>query len=178
MDGKIVVLDRTGAIVLGIAFIILVVGGIVLWATDITRLNSQISSLNSQVADLQDQVQSLNRIVNLAQFTIWNSTSLFQPGSNYTSWTFSASYAGYVSVEIYQSPFIQPTVNNAYARVIYTAYGVDYDDQMDLGKGGTAVFPILPSSNIKIIVGNNDPIISIGNLTPKYVYDLKITYYY
>lgn len=159
---------------LGIALIILVVGGIVLVSDDL----SQISSLNSQVADLQDQVNSLNGTVNIADGTLWNRTSLFQLGSNYTSWTFSASYAGYVSVKVFQALFIRPTLNNAYARVIYTAYIVNYDDQISLGNGGTAVFPILPSSNITIIVGNNDPILAVGNLTPKYLFDVMIAYYY
>jgi hypothetical protein len=180
MDDKVVVLEKSAVIALAIAFIILMVGVLVLVEEErahVEKDDAAISSLDSQVADLQDQVQCLNRIVSLAQSEVLNRTMLLQPGGGNTSWTFSASYAGFVSVEVVSFQFT-PIVNNVYARVVYTAYGVNYDDQIGLGKGGTAVFPVLPSSSIKIIVGNNDPIVSFNNLTPMYTYDVEMRYFY
>ena len=135
----------------------------------ISDLNSQISSLNSQIINLQSQVNNLNSIVNLAKSTVWiDDQTISQPASSYTHWTpaFSASYAGYVSVWVQTS-----TTTNTYVRVIYTAYGVNYDNQIGVGTGGTAVFPLLPCSSIDIRVGNT-------NLINGATETVTITYHY
>jgi len=96
----------------------------------------------------------LGDIVNLAKSSVWvDDETISQPASSYTTWTptFSASYAGYVSVWVQTS-----TTTNTYVRVIYSAYGVNYDHQIGVGTGGTAVFPVLPSSTIEIRVGNSN----------------------
>jgi hypothetical protein len=86
---------------------------------------------------------------------------------SYTYWTFSASYAGYVSVYVQSS-----TSGATYVEVIYSAYGVSYDNQIGVGSGGYSVtFPILPSSNIEIGVGNS-------NLINGATETVTITYYY
>jgi outer membrane murein-binding lipoprotein Lpp len=133
----------------------------------ISILNSQISSLNAQIVSLQNQVNDLNDTVNLAKSTVWvNDQTISLPASSYTSWTCSASYAGYVSVWVQTS-----TTTNTYVRVIYTAYGVNYDQQIGVGTGGTAVFPLLPCSSIEIRVGNT-------NLINGATETVTITYYY
>jgi len=133
----------------------------------ISSLNSQISSLNDQIANLQNQVNDLNDIVNLAKSTVWvNDQTISQPASSYTYWTFSASYAGYVSVVVHTS-----TTTNTYVRVIYASHGVNYSNQIGVGTGGTAVFPILPSSSIEIRVGNT-------NLINGATETVTITFYY
>jgi cell division protein FtsL len=137
--------------------------------SQITSKDSQISSLNSQGSSLQSQVDNLNGIVNLAKSTVWkNGETISQPASSYTHWTpaFSASYAGYVSVWVQTS-----TTTNTYVRVIYTAYGVNYDQQINVGTSGTAVFPLLPCSNIDIRVGNS-------NLMNGATETVTITYHY
>lgn len=78
--------------------------------------------------------------------------TISQPPSSYTSCcTFSARYAGYIVVQVHSS-----TTDKTYVRVVWSSYGVDYDERVNVGVGGTAVFPVLPSSNIEIGVGNSN----------------------
>lgn len=179
------VVGRNVAIAFGIIAIILLVGlaGVIANYTsiinakdnliaskdsEITNKNSEISSLTSQKDSLQNQVNDLNDKLNLAKFEIWvNSETISQPASSY--WSFStnqAIYAGYVSVAIHTS-----TTTNTYVRVIYSSHGVNYDNQIGVGTGGTAVFPILPSSSIEIRVGNS-------NLFNGATETVTITFYY
>ncbi len=182
---------RTVVITLGIICIVLAVGlvGAVVNYTsiisgkdntiaskdsEIANKNSQIadkdntiSSLNSQISSLQSQVNDLNNTVNLAKFTVWASNeAVNQPAGSYVHWTRSASYAGYVSVNVQTS-----TTTNTYVRVIYSSHGVSYDNQIGVGTGGTAVFPILPASSIEIRVGNSNWFDGASET-------VSITYYY
>jgi uncharacterized protein YoxC len=165
------------AIALGIICIILAVGlvGAVANYTSIisgkdntiATKDSQISSLNSQVTSLQNQVNDLTDTVNLAKSTVWASNeAVNQVAGSYVYWTRSASYAGYVSVNVQTS-----TTTNTYVRVIYSSHGASYDNQIGVGTGGTAVFPILPASSIEIRVGNT-------NLFNGASETVTITYYY
>jgi septal ring factor EnvC (AmiA/AmiB activator) len=141
-------------------------GNITSYRNQINSLNSQISSLNAQVTSLTNQVNTLTAIINLAESTIWvNSQTISQPASSYTYWTVSASYAGYVSVTVESS-----TTTNTYVEVIWSAYGVSYDNTITVGTSGTAVFPVLPAS-IEIRVGNT-------NLINGATETVTITYYY
>jgi hypothetical protein len=138
------VIGRNVAIALGIICIILAVGLVV--------ADSQISSLNDTV--------------NLAKSTIWvNSQTVSQSAGSYTKWTFSASYAGYVEVDVESA-----TVNNTYVEMSwYYIYGIAYDKTVN---GSTrTLFPVLPTVSIQIDVGNRNLI----NGTTEMV---TITYYY
>jgi len=132
----------------------------------IASLNSQISTKNSQIASLNSQVGDLTNTINLAKSTTWVDTyPISQGAGGNTSWTFSVSYAGYVTV------WVQTSTGNIYARVIYSSYGVDYDHQIQIGTSGTAVFPVLPSSAIAVIVGNSNWIMNASAT-------VTITYHY
>jgi outer membrane murein-binding lipoprotein Lpp len=174
------VVSRTVAIALGIICVILV-GAVVVYTSiisgkdntisslnfQITDKDSQISSLNTQKTSLQNQVNDLTDITNLAKSTVWVSNqAVNQPASYYVHWTRSASYAGYVLVNVQTS-----TTTNTYVRVIYSSHGVSYDNQIGVGTGGTAVFPILPASSIEIRVGNSNWFDGASET-------VSITYYY
>jgi nitrate reductase NapE component len=171
---------RNVAIALGIICIVLVVGLVGAFA----YYASQISSLNSEVGNL-------TYIASLDKSTVWvNDTTVTQTASNYTSWSFSADYAGYVSVNVQSS-----TTNNTYVRVIYSAYSINYDNTITVGTSGTASFPVLfaplafmtPSippgtpprsfpysigyTSIELRAGNTN---TVGNATET----VTITYYY
>jgi len=190
--GKKKVVGRDVATVLGIICIVLavgLVGAVADYASIISGKDDTIASLNSQIAEKDDtisymhsdmdtqysqisslllQVGDLGNIVNLTTSTVWIShETISQPAASYTHWTFSASYAGYVSVWVLTS--INTT--NVYIRVIYAAYGVNFNQQIDVGASGTAVFPILPSSSIEIRVSNS-------NLINGATETVRITYYY
>lgn len=120
---------RNVPMALGITCIILAVSLI----GAVSFYESQVSSLNSKVSDLAE-------IVSLDESTVWvNNTAVTQTANNYTSWFFWANYAGYVSVNVQSS-----TTNDTYVRVVYSTYGIDYDNTITVGTSGTATFPVLP----------------------------------
>jgi uncharacterized coiled-coil protein SlyX len=185
------VVGRTVAIALGIICIILAVGLVGAVAnytsiisgkdntiaskdSEISFKNFQIASLNTQITDkdntissLQSQVADLTDITNLDKSKVWvNHHEISHEAGYYTYWTFSASYAGYVTVDIHDD-----NTTTTYVRAIYSAYGVKYDDQIHVVAGGKAVFPILPSSGIEIRIGNTNLLIGATET-------VTITYYY
>jgi len=135
--------------------------------SQISQLQNRITSLNSQVSQLQSQVSELRAIVNLEKSETWVSQqTVSQPAGYYVYWIFSASYAGYIVVTVHSS-----TTSNTYVRVIWSSYGVDYDNTVYVGAGGTAVFPVLPCSRVEIRVGNT-------NLLSGATQTVSITYRY
>jgi hypothetical protein len=120
-----------------------------------TWLNGNITaynSLSSQNTNLQNQVNDLTDTLNLGKSTAWvNDQTISQSAGAYTSWTESVSYAGYVSVWVQTS-----SVPGTHVRAIYSAYGVNFNQEIIVNAGETAVFPILPSSSIQIWVGNGN----------------------
>jgi cell division protein FtsL len=155
--------------------------------SEITDKDNTISSLNSQISSLNSEKSNLTEIINLANSTVWvNDQTISQSASSYTFWggphlymtptlymtpaywgpAFSTSYAGYVSVDVLSS-----NTTNTYVEVIWSAYGVSYDNTITVGTSGTAVFPVLPCSSIEIRVGNT-------NLSNGANETVTITYYY
>ena len=140
----------------------------------IQSLNSQIISLNNQIANLKAQLNTSNgTIANLQEILSLNETTveisdqtISQPAGYYTYWTFSIPYAGYIVVEVLSS-----TSTNTYAIVSWSSYGVDYSDSVTVGSSGTVNFPVLPSSNVVVGVGNSDLIIGATET-------VTILYYY
>ena len=135
--------------------------------SDYNLLTTQITNLQNQVSHLQSEVTNLTDIVDLANSTVWvNDKTVHQAASSTTVWTFSASYAGYISVNVQFS-----TTNNTYVHINWVGYGVTYSNWVIVGTNGTAVSLVLPTSLITIIVGNSNP-------TNEAVETVTITYYY
>jgi hypothetical protein len=153
------VVGRNIAIALGIGCIILVIG-----------LGGIIGYYSNYVGDhhhTDEDYAIYYNIVNLADSIVWvNDQTISQPASSFTVWTFSASYAGYVSILVQSS-----TVAGTHVKVIYSAYGVNFNQEIVVNAGDTAVFPILPSSNIQVEVGN-------GNLVNGATETVTATYHY
>jgi len=172
------VVGRTVAIALGIIAIILAVGlvGAIADYTSIisgkdntiandnktitqteTWLNANITSLTAQITSLQSSEQIMYKIAALKVNGTWvNDQIVNQSASSYTNFTrydgygYYTDYSGYVSVNVWTS-----TTNNTYVEVIWSAYGINYDNRVTVGTGGTAVFPVLPAT-IEIRVGNTN----------------------
>jgi hypothetical protein len=126
----------------------------------------ELTTANNQITSLQNQITALNDIGNLSVSTIWvNNQTISQPAGSYTTWTRSASYAGYVSIQVSSSTI------STYANVTYSSHGVNYNSQTNVDATGIAYFPILPSSSITVAVGNG---LMIGNATQT----VTVTYYY
>jgi hypothetical protein len=147
---------RSVAVALGIICVILIAGlGLVI-------------SYNTMAINDRDE------IVKLTKSTVWvDNQTVIQPQDSWTNWTFKADYAGYISVQVYNST-VFPS-----AKVVYSYQGINYDEQKE---GATEAFPVMPS-NIEIRVGNAPhitfydaktglPIVLTVNET------VTITYYY
>jgi len=135
--------------------------------TDNHDLSVELTTANNQITSLQNQITAFNAIGNLTVSTLWvNNQTISQNSGSYTTWSESASYAGYVSIQVVSS-----TASITYANVTYSSHGVNYNTQTNVGTNGIAYFPILPSSNIIVAVGNG---LSAGNATET----VTITYYY
>lgn len=152
------VVSRNIAIGIGVLCIILLVSmvGIALHYASVQKdKDSQIADLQNQVTFDSSTIDRLTAIVNLTNSTVWvNHESINQPAGNssntYTSWSYSVSYAGYVVVDILSS-----SNSNTYVELKYSWNGVNYDNTVNVGSGGSAWFPVLPSNNIDVRVINN-----------------------
>jgi hypothetical protein len=173
------VVGRTVVITLGIIAVILAVGlvGAVADYTSIiggkdntiandnntitqteTWLNANITSLTTEITSLQSSGQAMSALAALKVNGTWvNDQIVSQSASSYTNFTrydgagYYTDYSGYISVNVWTS-----TTNNTYVEVIWSAYGVNYDNRITVGTGGTAVFPVLPAKTIEIRVGNTN----------------------
>jgi len=153
----------------------------------ISSLNSQVSSLNSQVSSLQDNLEQFNSTISdykdalesfnsqvayyLSIIYLNESGYLFAPqaltqdaNTSTIIYNNAIQYAGYVSVAVESSS------NTTYAQVVYSSYGVNYNHNVTVGTGGTAVFPVLPGE-IVTSVGNTEP---VDNVTAT----VSATYHY
>jgi hypothetical protein len=109
----------------------------------------------------------LNNVVNLNNSGVWESNrTVDEPAGAYGSFTYSPNYAGYISVNVESS-----TSHDTYVEVIYSAYGVNYDNRTHTGfSSGIFVYPVLPTSSLEVRVGNFDTVGATEIVT--------ITYYY
>jgi cell division protein FtsL len=180
--GKVV--GRNVAIALGILCIILAVGIVGAFAyyipivsdkdNTLTTLNSQVSAkdsqisqLNSNITSLQNQVNDLTSNLNLAKSETWvNSQTVSQPAGSYNGWIRSTTYVGYVMVNVESS-----TTDKTYIEVLWYSYGIYYGNTISVGVSGTGVFPVFPSNDIEVRVGNS-------NLLNGATETVTITYHY
>jgi hypothetical protein len=144
---------------------------------NITAYQNEVTLYNTYVADhhytdenyenVYSLYQGLSNIANLTVSTVWVSNqTISQSAGAYTSWTESVNYAGYVSITVLSS-----TTSSTYANVVYSAYGVSYDNPISVGTNGTAYFPVLPSLSITVEVGN-------GNVVSGATETVTIIYHY
>jgi hypothetical protein len=134
--------------------------------TDNHDLAVELDTAKSQISILQNQVNALNAIGNLSVSTVWiNNQTVSQQAGSYTTWSEPASYAGYISIQV------SSNTSSTFANVTYSSHGVNYNTQTNVGISGIAYFPILPSSNITVAVGNG---LTNGNATE----NVTVIYYY
>jgi peptidoglycan hydrolase CwlO-like protein len=139
---------------------------IYVYTTDNHDLSVELTTANTQIANLQSQINTFNAISNLTVSTVWvNNQTVSQLAGSYTTWPESAIYAGYVSIQV------SSTTSSTYANVTYSSLGVNYNTQTNVGANGTAYFPVLPSSNVTVAVGNG---LQSGSETE----NVTITYFY
>jgi len=129
-----------------------------------TYTNSEYNALNSayqnyvashtysdsEYNDLQDEWDLYYNIALLNYYqTFVDRETVYHAVGYYYHWTYEIYYAGYVVVTVHTS-----TEADTCVQVVYSAYGVEFDQTINVGGGGTATFPLLPCDNVDIRVGN------------------------
>jgi magnesium-transporting ATPase (P-type) len=164
------VVSRKIAIAVGTLCIILLValvGMLAIYTSVFNKKDSQIADLQNQVTSDNSTINSLTAIVNLNYSIVWvNAEPVNQTAGNFSSWSFSVSYAGYVIVDILTSP-----TNNMSVELKYSWNGVSYDNTTSVSPSGSASFPVLPANNIGIRVINTNSSTSASET-------VTITYWY
>jgi hypothetical protein len=152
----------------------------------VTSLNAQLSSLNIQlstknyqviqlnqtVADLQNVTGSLNDTLNLKKYQILchrlgyrDAVNLWDRSPQYEG---NISYAGCIVVQISSNGWPNDTIE-----VKYSFQSLNYDEKTPFDFGITAIFPVLPSSDLKVFAFTQANV-----LTGPAEADITITYYY
>jgi predicted PurR-regulated permease PerM len=169
--------SRSVAIALGLVCIVLIAFIAYFTVTGISAQNSynNLQNQNKQlqtwlegnITSLQSQINNLTNIVNLANSTVWvNDQTVEQGAGSFNTWTETANYAGYVVVWVSSSAVVE---------VIYSAYGASFNQTQVISgtqvisAGYTAVFPLLPCSDITV---------GVGNVLSSATEIVTITYYY
>jgi cell division protein FtsB len=140
---------------------------------NIAALTSQVASLKAQISSLQASLDQNNAtILNLqgenqnldfqlqyyfnllylnASDYLFSTTPVSQNASEATiiEQELALDFAGYVGVSA------EAASNTTYIELSYSAYGVNFDQNVTVGTAGTAYFPVLPGT-IGIIIGNTD----------------------
>ena len=126
----------------------------------VASLQNQVDNLTSSANELSDTVSNLSGIISLSKssqcFLAPDEVDV-NPNSS-EEWSANAGlwqvyYAGYIWIHV------DSNNTNTYVDLIWGNYGIHYDNQVVVGKNGTAAFPILPLEpvyTVSIKVGNTD----------------------
>jgi len=130
-------------------------------------LQQATSGNDEEIAYLEDYVSELLNVVymNASSYLLLNQGVALVANESVTVWSDYMTYAGYVTVKV------QSSSNTTYAQVVYSTYGVDYDETKIVGTGGTVSFPVLPASIVEVKLGNTEASSSVeATVTAVYVY--------
>jgi hypothetical protein len=138
----------------------------------ISDKDSQISSLNNQLSGLNNDLQSVLNVLYMNASATLLSTQEFSlaAGENSSMWEagvdyLGLDYAGYVVVSVGSSS------DTTFVQIVYSGYGINFDETKIVGTSGSAGFPVLPNDNINIIIGNTELVDSVNGT-------IVVTYYY
>ena len=122
-------------------------------ASNYLNLIGRYQALNASYNSLQSSYNFLQSVANLQQTTTWvNAQTVSEgPGGDYY-WSFSAPYAGYVTVTVSSS-----TTSNTWIEISgVSSNGIGYDTgEIPIVSGGIISYPVLPGT-VYVEVGNNN----------------------
>jgi hypothetical protein len=134
-----------------------------------SHTDSAYNSLSVQNTNLQNQVNNLSDIVNLNRNVLWvNKITISNTAGNVARWapSMSVSYAGYIGIQINSL-----TGNNdTYVEVRYSSPIYGFDIPMSVGKSGSLAFPVLPTTNLEVLIGTTDGSAATETVTIVYFY--------
>ena len=155
--------DRGRELLVVLGILVVALAMLTIWSY--TTLSANNAYLQSQLTTLNathqayvgthsynnTEVDELMQIINLEKSEILQENLNFtQEGGTTLTFIYSKQYAGYIVVNVNSTSF------TTYVRVraIYEDFDFSYEDTQIVGESGTAVFPVLPSEGIEVIIGN------------------------
>lgn len=170
--------DRGRELLIVLGILVVALAMLTIWSyttlsAENAELQTQLTALNTTHQEYVDthsytdtEVDELMQIINLEKSEVLqeNLTFIQNPGDTIT-FQYSKPYAGYLEV------FVNSTSITTFVTVQYDAFEFSFDETQVVGRGGLAVFPILPSDEIDVIVGNN-------NFLQDATITIRITYHY
>ena len=128
-------------------------------------LQSQINTLNSEKDNLQSQINNLTEILDLRKTESWVDEYFDNvTAGTYMSWNRTIDYAGYIRFDKFGGGSTTET-GEIYAQVIWsTDNRVIYDQKKIFGEDKYFRFPVLPTSNVEVRVGYDDPLNGTANI--------------
>ena len=122
----------------------------VILTNQLSTSKSNSTTLAEQVANLTSTVEDYESILAINESDIVLDNEEITQDANATTSLYDGTvyYAGYAVVEV------SATSNTTYVQATYTCGDVDYNQTITVGTNGTAYFVILPSDDLKIILGN------------------------
>ena len=171
-------LDRRRELMIILGVLVVVLAIVNIWSymtmsTENANLQSELTHLNSTHTAYVDthshndtEVDELMEIINLEKSEVLqdNLTFIQNPDDEIT-FQYAKQYAGYLEVTV------NSTSITTFVTVQYEAFDFNFDETQVVGRSGIAVFPILPSEEIEVIIGNN-------NFLQDATITLRIIYYY
>ena len=141
-------------------------------------LQSQINSLNSEKATLQNQIDGLTQqIINLTEIIKLGKSEVLiddyfanVAAGSFISLNRTIDYAGYIKFA--QISGVKATeTGEIYVQVIWSRSDlVFYNEKMVVGEETFFRFPVLPTSNLEVRIGYDDPSNGTANIKATIVY--------
>ena len=139
--------------------------------SQINSLNSEKDALQSQIDDLTEQINNFTEITELDKSEVWvdNYFENVIAGS-YISLNRTLDYAGYIKFEQIGGVTTTET-GEIYVQVVWSRSDlVFYNEKMVVGEDTFFRFPVLPTSNLEVRIGYDDPLNGTANIRVTIVY--------
>jgi hypothetical protein len=148
------------------------------WISYNETLQSQIDSLQSdkgilhnQIDDLTEQINNLTEIIDMDKSEVWIDDYFKNVAAgSYISLNRTVDYAGYIKFEQISGVTTTGT-GEIYVQVVWSRGDlVFYNEKMVVGEETFFRFPVLPTSNLEVRIGYDDPSNGTANIMATIVY--------
>jgi cell division protein FtsB len=139
--------------------------------SQINSLNSEKVTLQNQIGDLTEQITNLTEIIKLGKSEVLIDDYFENVAAgSFISLNRTVDYAGYIKFE--QISGVSSTeTGEIYVQVVWSRSDlVFYNEKMVVGEDVFFRFPVLPTSNLEVRVGYDDPSNGTANIMATIVY--------
>jgi cell division protein FtsL len=139
--------------------------------SQINSLNSEKGTLQNQLDDLTEQTNNLTEILELDKSEVWIDDYFANVAAgSFVSLNRTVDYAGYIKFEKIGGVTSTET-GEIYVQVVWSRSDlVLYNEKLVVGEDMFFRFPVLPTSNLEVRVGYDDPSNGTANIRATIVY--------